>query len=135
MNRPNPLDYLVGNPISALLIVIATLFVVIAAIGGSATPFAAFCMLALCGWVYAANRRLETYRLWKLEWDAMSGNAKPAKRTRKPFRLPKVKLAASKPAPERDLVSVMVPLPGRSPTIMDAYNALPRYCERVIRGQ
>ncbi|OXE36095.1 MAG: hypothetical protein CGW95_09790 [Phenylobacterium zucineum] len=134
MKSPSPLDYIVGNPISALLIVIATLFVVLAAIGGSATPIAAFSMLALCGWAWSSNRRVETYRLWKREWDAMSGKVKPAKAPRKPFRFPKMKGAPAKPAADRDLVSVMVPMPRRSPTIMDAYNVLPRYCERVIRG-
>ena len=134
MKPPSPLDYIIGNPISALIIVVATLFVVMAAIGGSATSFAAFTMLAICGWSWFANRRLQTYRLWKMEWDAMSGNPKPAKPARKTLGLPKVRLTSSKHQPEPDLVSVMVPLPKQSSTIMDAYNALPPYCERAIRG-
>jgi hypothetical protein len=131
MNPPSLFDRLIGNPLSALIILLGTLIVCFAAIGGSATPIAAFSMLCLCGWSWSANRRLHTYRLWKLEWDSMSGTPPPAKRPRK-VKPPKQKSARA--TEERDMVSVMVALPRKSPTIMDAYSALPRYCERVIRS-
>ena len=131
MNPPSLFDRLIGNPLSALLILFGTLAVCFAAIGGSATPIAAFSMLCICGWSWSANRRLQAYRLWKLEWDSMSGMTPPAKRAKK-VKPPKQKSARA--TDERDMVSVMVALPRKSPTIMDAYSALPRYCERAIRG-
>lgn len=97
---------------------------------GAATPIAAFLMVGICGWSWKANKRLEAYRLWKLEWDSMSGAPAPVKRAKK-VKTPKQK--AVRPGQERDMVAVMVVLPAKSPTIMDAYNALPAYCERVIR--
>ena len=131
MNPPSAIDRLIGNPISALLILFATLAVCFAALGGAATPIAAFLMVGICGWSWKANKRLEAYRLWKLEWDSMSGTPPPAKRAKK-VKAPKQK--TGRPAEEHDMVGVLVAIPAKSPTIMDAYNALPRYCERAIRG-
>jgi hypothetical protein len=130
MNTPSILDRLIGNPLSALLILFATLAVCFAALGGSATPIAAFLMVCICGWSWSANKRLQAYRLWKLEWDSISGTPPPAKRAKK---AKSAKRKSRRPAEEPDMVSVLVPLPAKSPTIMDAYNALPRYCERAIR--
>lgn len=131
MNPPSALDRLIGNPLSALLILLVTLAVCFAALGGAATPIAAFLMVGICGWSWSANKRLQAYRLWKLEWDSMSGTPPPAKRAKKVKR---PKQRTGRATEERDMVSVLVALPAKSPTIMDAYNALPRYCERVIRG-
>jgi len=128
---PSALDYLIGNPLSALLILLATLAVCFAALGGAATPIAVFLMIAICGGSWSANKRLQAYRLWKLEWDSMSGEPAPSKRAKK-VKVQKRK--SGRAAEERDLVSVLVAPPAKSPTIMDAYKALPRYCERTIRG-
>jgi hypothetical protein len=133
MSPPSFVDRLIGNPLSALLILFVTLAVCFAALGGAATPIAAFLMVCICGWSWSANKRLQAYRLWKLEWDVMSGEPAPAKAKRaKKVKAPRQKSARANE--ERDMVSVLVAMPRRSPTNMAAYNALPRYCERVIRG-
>lgn len=131
MKPPSAFDHLIGNPVSALLILLATLAVCFAALGGGATPIAVFLMIAICGWSWSANKRLQAYRLWKLEWDSMSAAPAPEKKAKK-VKAPKQK--AGRAGEERDMVAVMVALPAKSPTIMDAYNALPIYCERTIRG-
>lgn len=78
MNRPGPITYLFGNPGIALTALLLALVFTYEGFVGQASP-----LIALAAWVGAfycsrAYERLDKYRLWKLEWDAMDGQPRRA---------------------------------------------------------
>ncbi len=82
MSRPGLLTYLVGNPVSALLVVFATLILVVGAFSGSVHWLVALVAVIVTGHAMGCNRRLQEYGRWKREWDGMGGQATAKKSLR-----------------------------------------------------
>jgi len=76
MNRPSPFTFLLGNPVSLLAFWLLTAFLAYQWYANGASGLLP--IIVGIGALSASNayRRVEAYRLWKREWDAMDG--KPA---------------------------------------------------------
>ncbi len=73
MTRPSLLTYLFGNPVSALALGLAALWLGYQALTGGASWLVALGAIAVAVYAGKAFDQVEKYRLWKREWDAMSG--------------------------------------------------------------
>jgi len=73
MKRPTISAYLFGNSISLLLSYAVTAFLIYQAFIGGAHWVAVIIAAGVPSYCTTSSDRVEAYRLWKLEWDAMSG--------------------------------------------------------------
>lgn len=79
MKRPSPFDYLIGHPVSYVLMLGAAVYVVYhwwtqTNTTSSLPPILAVVMVC---WSSAANTRVTRYQDFKREWDAINGPARP----------------------------------------------------------
>lgn len=77
MNRPNIFAYLIGNIVSVIIIVIATIVVTYQAWQGAGSWVVAIVMIVILGSAMNAAHRIDSYRTWKRDWDAMGGGPPP----------------------------------------------------------
>lgn len=76
MTKPGFLSYLIGNPVSALIITLGAMYLTYQAAMGAASWVVAIIAIIVALWAGKAYERVEKYRLWKLEWDAMGGQVR-----------------------------------------------------------
>lgn len=75
MKRPGAIVYLFGNPFSGLALFGATIFFGYRWWIGEASPYLAFGFFFATAYASKASDQLNSYRLWKREWNAMGGSA------------------------------------------------------------
>lgn len=176
MRPPSVLQWLFGNPVSALVLVLGGLFVGYRWLTGEFTWFAALLAAMVAGYSARAYERVASYSAWKREWDMMNGRSPGLRLPRigglryvlgivawmflallaigsvdEPMmRIPVVlfwlattvmvvvglyRLASGRGGrvSNRDAtVAVCTGKPPQSPSLGQAYSALPAYCVRVM---
>lgn len=75
MRKPGPVNQVLGNPVTFFVIALAILFVAYEAWVGQASWVFVLVLAVIGGLSQQAGERLDKYHLWKLEWDAMGGDA------------------------------------------------------------
>jgi hypothetical protein len=73
VSRPSLLTYLFGNMLSVGALGLATIFLVYQAWTGGTSWFVPIVAIVVTAYAGGCNGRIEKYRLWKREWDAMGG--------------------------------------------------------------
>lgn len=85
MRPPSVLQWLFGNPVSALVLMLGALFVFYRWLTGEFTWFAALLAAMVAGYSAKAYERVASYSAWKREWDMMNGKPRGGS-----FRLPRI---------------------------------------------
>ena len=75
MRPPSVLQWLFGNPVCALVLVLGALFVGYRWLTGEFTWFAALLAAMVAGYSARAYERVASYSAWKREWDMMNGRS------------------------------------------------------------
>jgi membrane associated rhomboid family serine protease len=80
MNRPPPITYVIGNPLSVLVVLGGSGFATYQWWIGQASGWLPLGALLVIGAVMNASERLTAYQNWKRAWDAMGGRSRPGRR-------------------------------------------------------
>lgn len=75
MRPPSALQWLFGNPVSALVLMLGALFVGYRWLTGEFTWFAALLAAMVAGYSAKAYERVASYSAWKREWAMMNGKS------------------------------------------------------------
>ncbi len=71
MKRPSLFAYALGNPISAVVLMLGALFFMFQAVTGHVHWILGLLALLVLANTLNSHKEVENYRLWKKEWDAM----------------------------------------------------------------
>jgi hypothetical protein len=84
VRQPNLPTRLFGNPASAIALLVAAGFCIYEWWSGQGSGGLALIAFLAAGYAMAASERLEKYKQWKREWEAMEGN-RPAPTAARPL--------------------------------------------------
>jgi hypothetical protein len=87
MNRPSIMTFLIGNPVTLLLVIGTGGWLIYEWWHGLAPPMAALISIALIAWSGTASRELSDYYNWRRAWKAMGPPSPPGLLSRPGVRL------------------------------------------------